>query len=81
MLPSGAKLILTNLPNRLELLFRCVCALPNASRMGLAWRIWRSRRPKRPFAVNDKLLDPGAGLANCLRWKELVRGKPEDIGL
>ena len=45
MAPDGAKNIRMNLPNRLELLFRMVWALPNASRMGLAWRIWRSKRP------------------------------------
>lgn len=51
MLPSGVNIIRTNLPNRLELLLRWVCALPKASRMGFACRICRSRRPRRPFAV------------------------------
>lgn len=50
MLPSGLKLIRMNLPNRDELLLRWVCALPNASRIGLACKIWRSRSPSRPLA-------------------------------
>ena len=52
MLPSGAKLILTNFSNWLELFFLWVCALPSAPRMGLACNIWRSRSPRRQFVVN-----------------------------
>ncbi len=77
MLPSGEKLIRINFPNRLELLFLWVCALPKASRMGLAWRICLSSSPRRPFAVKLKP-DPDwlmeVPLA-CLR-KELLRGRP-----
>jgi len=40
-----------NFPNRLELLFRAVWAFPNASRIGLAWRICRSNRPSLPLIV------------------------------
>lgn len=35
MLPSELKLILANFPNLEELLFLAVCALPNASSIGL----------------------------------------------
>ena len=34
--PLGLKNILMNFPNLDELLFRMVCALPNASRIGFA---------------------------------------------
>lgn len=44
--PDRVNSILINLPKREELLLRTVCALPNASRMGLAWSICFSRVPK-----------------------------------
>lgn len=77
MLPSGAKEIRMNLPKRLELLFRCVCALPNASRMGFACRICLSRRPSRPLDLScDPELTANDGEATCPRRKEPERGSP-----
>lgn len=72
MLPSGAKLIRTNLPNRLELLLRCVCAFPNASKTGLACRICLSSRPKRPLAVSAE-----GDVMTDLRLTDCERGSPE----
>src|SRR5947209_8216410 len=80
ILPSGAKLIRMNLPNRLELLFRCVCALPKASKIGFACMICRSRSPRRSLAVKE-LLDPVTDidffrnedfLGNPVMWTEEV---------
>jgi len=78
MLPSGANIIRTNLPKRLELLLRCVWVFPNASNIGLACKIWRSRSPSRPFAVKwEALPDKEGDIATPLRT-ELLRGRPED---
>jgi len=44
--PLCEKNILMNFPNRDELLFRIVWALPNASSTGLACRICCSSRPR-----------------------------------
>lgn len=46
--PEGEKKMRMNFPKRDELLLRIVCALPNASRIGLAWRICLSRSPSSP---------------------------------
>lgn len=46
--PEGEKKMRMNFPKRDELLLRIVCALPNASRIGLAWRICLSSRPSSP---------------------------------
>lgn len=48
MAPEGEKKMRTNLPKRDELLLRIVWAFPNASKIGLACRICRSRRPNSP---------------------------------
>lgn len=75
MLPSGAKLMRMNFPNLLELLFRCVCALPNASKIGFACKICRSSSPSRPFAVKP---EPGVLIDTffpCF-FSELFLGSP-----
>ena len=33
------------------------------------------------MAVNERPLDPVVEFVSCLHWKELVRGRPEGIGL
>ena len=76
MPPSSAKLIQINFPNRLELLFLRICALPSASRMGLACNIWRSRSPRRPFAVNCEPIRPLRLL--CVRLRPELNGLDVD---
>ena len=66
----------TNLPNRLELLFRWVWAFPKASNIGFAWRIWRSRRPRRPFALRCDPLPDIDGEKVWLRGLEMLLENP-----
>ena len=56
------------LTKRLELLFLCVCAFPNASRIGLACKICRSNSPS--------LLLPLVMAALFLN--DVLRGRPVD---
>lgn len=58
MAPEAVNSIRTNLPNRDELLFRTVWALPKLSRIGLAWMIWRSSFPSR---LGTKSISSGRG--------------------
>ena len=72
MAPAGVKKMRTNLPNRDELWFLTVWALPNASRIGLASRICCSRRPSRgaapdpaPAPAAMPLVAPDEAAAAC----------------
>lgn len=53
--PLCEKKILMNFPKRDELLFRIVWALPNASKMGFAWRICCSKRPRATGPDDDAI--------------------------
>jgi hypothetical protein len=64
-----------NFPNRLELLFRCVCAFPNASSSGFACRIWRSSRPSRPVACATAAETDSARVC-CPFRNDSLRGSP-----
>ena len=70
--PLGLKNILINFPNRDELLFRIVCALPKASKIGFACSICRSSRPR--------LLEMACRLISSaiLPLKEPERGRPDE---
>lgn len=72
--PEGEKKMRMNFPKRDELLFRIVCALPNASRIGLAWRICRSRSPRSPCLLAR---DVSSSSAASLPLKLEERGRPE----
>ena len=64
-------------PKREELSFRAVLALPKASRIGFACRIWRSRRPRRPLEFRKPLPDV-EGEGACPFLTEPVLGRPMD---
>lgn len=73
MAPLGAKNILMNFPNRDELLFRIVWALPKASKIGLACKICRSSRPREDvLAIENRSISSAS-----LPLNEDDRGRPD----